>query len=425
MILESATSATTYDGMPRNHSKNDNPEWSYFGRSYGVGSSQGIVGPSDTDGSLQAYSYVETGYLVDSQCNFNNASAFTLRIVVSDYQPANGSNIRLDILVANGTLPNANDREDTIAYPLVLTNQTSRQDSGILTWVANSKNGRNMISIAASGLFEAYNNMQCSVNFTLTCFMVDVNVTSSTMSVAEVDQAPTPQDPPFDGNSCLRSNAMASLSLLAQTAASITFETLGESLANNLLTFNQSIERQSSNGISSNVTYDPGHVFQGNETSILQAAEDSFNAMLDDILVGYGAAQLFWSFGADNFSITNRYIPVNSTYSATRLGQDGYIFATLAINLVLIIIGVEEVIRTRNWERMPLLDYLNLKSVIVATSAGGKGISEDCHRRHPEGASWDGNNSSKEAAAVRICLGLGSDTSPEGPVIMLAQEKRD
>ena len=337
--------------------------------------------------------------------------------MLSDYQPANGSDVALSIFVASGTLPNAVDEADFITFPLVLTNRTNTANDELLTWAANSKNGANMISIVGSGSYAQYNLMQCSVDFTQAEFRVEVNITSSTINVTVLDSAQTSQDRPFDGNHHLKSNTMASLGLLAQTTSSVAFEALGQSLVNNWQTFNQSISNV-------NVTFESDQKFEGNATSIFHAAEASFNAMLDDILLGYGAAQLFWGVGSDepNAASISSNASVTSTYDSIRLGQDGYIFATLAINILLIIIGLEEAIRTRNWKQMPLLDYLDLKSMIVATSAGGKDIWEDCNNRHPEGSAWDGDNASKEAASVRVRLGQGSDTSTgRQPVIMLAQ----
>ena len=417
MILDSASSATTYDGQPRIHSKNDNPQWSYFGRSYGVGSSQGITNRSFTNGDVLGYNYTETGYLVETHCSLNTTSAFTYDNVLSNYQPANGSDVALSIFVASGTLPNAVDEADSISFPLVLTNRTNTDTDELLTWAANSKNGANMISIVGSGSYAEYNLMQCSVDFTQAEFRVEVNITSSTINVTVLDSGQISQDRPFDENHHLKSNTMASLGLLAQTTSSVAFEALGQSLVNNLRTSNQSISNV-------NVTFEPDQEFEGNATSIFHAAEASFDAMLDDILLGYGAAQLFWGVGRDkaNAASISSNVSVTSIYDSIRLGQDGYIFATLAINILLIIIGLEEAIRTRNWKQMPLLDYLDLKSMIVATSAGGKDIWEDCNNRHPEGSAWDGDNSSKEAASVRIRLGQGSDTSTgRQPVITLAQ----
>lgn len=417
LILDSASSATTYDGKPRIHSKNDNPQWSYVGRSYGVGSSQGITNRSFTRGDLLGYNYTEVGYLVETHCSLNTTSAFKYDNVLSNFQPANGSDVSLNIFVARGTLPNADDEADFITFPVVLTNRTNNADNELLTWAANSKNGANMISIVGSGSYAEYNLMQCSVNFTQAEFHVEVNVTSSIINVTLLDWGQNLQDRPFDENHHLKSNTMAALSLLAQTTSSVAFEALGQSLTDNWRTSNQSISN-------ANLTFDTDQEFEGNATSIFQAADDSFNAMIDDILLGYGAAQLFWGLGrkSSDASSISRNASVTSTYDSIRLGQDGYIFATLAINILLIVIGLEEAIRTRNWKQMPLLDYLDLKSMIVATSAGGKDIWEDCNNRHPEGSAWDGDNSNKEAASVRVRLGQGSDPSTgRQPVIMLAQ----
>ena len=239
LVLDSASSATTYNGEPRNHSKNDNPLWSYLGRSYGVGSSQGI---SDIiRGNLLGYNYTETGYLVDTHCSYNNTSAFSLYEVLPNFEMPSGTNVTLDIFAAYGFLPNAIEDADLIQYPLVLANQTNMTNDDLLTWAANSKNGANMISIAGCGNYSLYNHMQCSVNFTQTSFDVKVNVTSSNINVTILGPDTILSDRSFDGNHHLKSNTMASLSLLAKTASSVAFGVLGESLSNNWQTFNQTI----------------------------------------------------------------------------------------------------------------------------------------------------------------------------------------
>ena len=95
-------------------------------------------------------------------------------------------------------------------------------------------------------------------------------------------------------------------------------------------------------------------------------------SMLDDIIGGFGASQIYWG-GVDSARGTTTTLPLNSQYSAIRLGQDGSIFATLAINLVILVVAIEEAIRTRNWKDLPLLNYLTLTSMVVASSSGGPG----------------------------------------------------
>lgn len=181
LILDSARSATTYNGLPRNHSKNDNPSWSYVGRSYGVGSSTGVALLPDSYDNLLSYSYYETGYDVESSCAYNSTSAFNLSLVYDSFQPANGSNINLNIWVASGFLPNSDLSSDFITFSIVQTNLSS---DGPLTWAATSKNSLNYASIAAEGSsYSSFNNIQCLIDFVLTNFSVTVNVTSSTIEV--------------------------------------------------------------------------------------------------------------------------------------------------------------------------------------------------------------------------------------------------
>ena len=78
--------------------------------------------------------------------------------------------------------------------------------------------------------------------------------------------------------------------------------------------------------------------------------------MIDDIMGGFGAAQLYWEGNTDSESETATILPLDSQYSAIRLSQDGYIFVTLATNLVILVIAIEEAVRTRNWNGLPLLD---------------------------------------------------------------------
>ena len=189
LILDSARSATTYDGSPRNHSKNDNPSWSYVGRSYGVGSSTGVALLPDSYDNLLSYNYSETGYDVESSCTYNSTSAFNLSLVSRDFQPANRSDVELNIWVASGFLPNSDLDSDYITFPIVETNQTS---DGFLTWAATSKNSLNYVSIAATGeSYLSFNTIQCLIDFVLTNFSVTVNVTSSTIKVIPLNTVPS------------------------------------------------------------------------------------------------------------------------------------------------------------------------------------------------------------------------------------------
>ena len=73
-IIESLKTATNPAG-PRLHAKLDNTTWTYQGRSYGVGVSQGLTEVLDNSTDLYtAYSYFENGYLTEVSCEFNTSS---------------------------------------------------------------------------------------------------------------------------------------------------------------------------------------------------------------------------------------------------------------------------------------------------------------------------------------------------------------
>ena len=191
LILDSARSATSYNGLPRNHSKNDNPSWSYVGRSYGVGSSTGVASLPESYDNLLYYSYHEMGYNVESSCTFNSTSAFNLSLVSRDFQPANKSNVELNVWVASGFLPNSNLDLDSgfISYPIIKSNQTV---NSILTWAATSDGSLNYASIAAQGdEYSSFDSIQCKIDFVLTNFSVTVNATSSRIEVIPLHIIPS------------------------------------------------------------------------------------------------------------------------------------------------------------------------------------------------------------------------------------------
>ena len=83
-------------------------------------------------------------------------------------------------------------------------------------------------------------------------------------------------------------------------------------------------------------------------------------------------------------SVDTIELPLDSRYPAIRLGQDGCMFATLAINLFILVLAIEESIRTRYWTGLPLLDNLSLTSMVVASSAGSTGVAEACTQKHKQ-----------------------------------------
>ena len=441
LIISSANLASTLNGEPRLHSKNDNPSWSYIGRSYGAGSSLGLTeitdyidrsyGPGSSlgltelteltnhtsHGEVLGYIYNETGYMAQSNCRFNMTTQFYIGAEPISVEPP-GSNLALQIYSASGSTPAS---PYNWSFPIILTNQSSAD--GILTWAGSSNETHGILSLAACGIYEAYDRFQCDVTWTPTLFNVTVNIVNKTILVQPLNSLQNAIG--FDDNAYLRTNTMASLSILAQTSFSSSYATLGQSLLGNWATYNESLAyKAQGSSFNGNIIYGVNGTELGDH-SPASALQDSLDAMLDDIIVGFGAASLGWEFNGNGTGNA----AIEAQYSAVKFGENRYIYATLAINIILFVIAIEEVIRTRNWKDISLFDYQDLKSVIMATSAGGTGIADECRSRHLEGTSWDGDAASKEVAEMRVKLVVsrhekgaeeGEGEVDRGPAIVFA-----
>ena len=355
LLLNSASSATTLSGAPRDHSKNDNPDWIYKGRSYGVGSSQGLASVSSLPGGsqLQAYNYTEIGYTVTVDCYQNSSSEY--------YLAADSNLSAVTLWFVQGYLPNSVPNYPE-KYPL-LAWSSGPGSVGSLAWSAVVNDNRNMIAIAAVDSYAHLNQTHCAVTFTLSNFTVAVNTTThsilvdpqSTAGHALSDIEPTGR---------LVANAMYSVNLLSRMSNSLYVSILGETLIHNIKTLRARYSSDTATAASPQV--------------MNAAIADSFAAILDDILAAFGAAQLF-------LSNASTAAPITGIYQAVRIGQDAYIYATLGVNILLLVAVAVEMVRTRLWRKLPIFDYSDIPSVAVAASAGGVGLAEEATRREDAG----------------------------------------
>ncbi|MCJ1389393.1 hypothetical protein MMC18_002250 [Xylographa bjoerkii] len=348
---------------PRDHSKNDNPDWIYRGRSYGVGSSQGLSSISSlpSGSRLEAYNYTEIGYIATVDCYHNSSSEYYF----------NPDNNATDVTVwhVDGYLPNSAP-ENPEKYP-VLSWSTGPGSVGILNWSAVVNDNRNMIAIAAGD--------HCSVAFALSNFTVTVNTIAQSILV-NPQFAASHLLTDIEPSGRLIANAMYSVRLLSFMSTSLYVSVLGETLFRNI----ETLRARHSNDTPT-----------ADSPSVANAAvAESFAAILDDVLVAYGAAQLVLA----NASST---VPVTGVYQAVRIGQNTYIYATLAVNILLLLAVVVEMVRTWLWLRLPDFEYSNITSVIIAASAGGIGLADEVTRREEMGRA-PGKTIEGEGTAVRI-----------------------
>ena len=391
------------------------------------------LGYYDADPSY--FNYTEPGYMTNCTCT--NVSSVDFALYADPAE--NGHNITLNIYTADGSLPNSNER---FSFPVVMSNLTE----GVLTWAASGDNGQNLLSIAASGYYLPYNSVVCNISWTPTIFSIGVNSTDKTIYV-QPQHTLVPIVGSFDDHEFLRTNAMASLSILAQTSASLFYAPLGQSLNNNWRTYyqqtqfrlyeenlNRSLTANSTNVSQStfnndadlfwSITDNATDLFRS--TTLFPALQDSVNAMLDDIMVGIADAQLYYH--SDSLDMRNsnwtRNADVTVQFSAFRLGDENYIYLTLIINIFIFIIALEEASRTRNWHGLSLFNYQDVKSIVVAASAGGTAIANECRKSHGSGKTWNCDEAGEAAAEIQVRL-LTDDPDDEGRlVIVLADDER-
>ncbi|KAG6356909.1 hypothetical protein INS49_014784 [Diaporthe citri] len=122
-LLESAREASAGGSITsRNHSKPENPAWTYRGRSYGIGAGQGLtpVQGVPADYSLLSFTYNETGYQTSVTCEFNTSAAlnFTFSSSVDNVK----------IWEVEGNLPNSIAGE---FYPVMAWHRDTLDDAAI------------------------------------------------------------------------------------------------------------------------------------------------------------------------------------------------------------------------------------------------------------------------------------------------------
>ena len=416
LLLLSASSATTLDGGPRNHSKLDNSNWEFFGRSFGAGSSVGKSDERIADDRVLYYNYTESGYVANVSCIKNSTSDFRFRLEKSvgkntsifEYQRTHHPKMLLDdswgswpdiwlaysIYYADGYLPNSIIGTPEL-YPSISWHEGYEN---ITAWAAVVNNNRNMIAVAAGNrLYRELDQIQCEVFFRPTVFGVTVDRMQRSITV-EAQPSVEAEDVDPDGH--LRANVMHSINLLSRMSPSLYVSVLGETLSRN-------VERMQKQRPELNET-----------EAVTSAVAESFTAIIDDILVAYGASQIV------NAQDTTSTV-AHGLMEAIQLGHPFYRRSVLMLNLLIILIVLFETARTRCWKYLTKFNILDIKSAIVAASAGGSGIVKAVWaRRGSQGTQWAGDPTDVVVRETMVDLGLHSTLSHvEIPAIVIANDQ--
>jgi hypothetical protein len=341
-LLAKAASASTIDGRPVQHGKMDNSRYTYVGRSYGMGSSAGLViDHLDEDSHARSYSYMEDGYKTNVDCIYNETSAFEI-----------GPEDRW-VFAAQGELPDSDngpeysnylghDGENIVAIGVAHFKDENAEELPL----------RRFLAFATGENYDFLHQVQCELNFNPARFVVTVNVDGRNITVASTDAETEDINPGRN----LKSTVIRQFELIANDETNIYVSTVGAA-------FNASITDLRTYAATS------GDGETDESTLVLQAVRNSVIAMTDDMLGAYAAAQIVVGGFTQNTTATLRI-------DAIAIGEFRFAVAVFAVNTVIIFVFLEEAIRTKWWKGLPVLDIADLRQMAVAASAGGKELGD-------------------------------------------------
>lgn len=170
-LLESAASATPVDGSTRRHRKLDYSQYTYFGRSFGMGASIGLLDETTLiNNTTRSYSYEENGYKTQVRCSYNASSDYVITTIPG-----------LDMLyAAHGKPPNSNEPEYS-----VMVGHT--EDAIVSMGVGrNQSDSRRVVAIASGKSYQNLNSTQCTLDYIPTKFEVNVELQGRNITVTPV-----------------------------------------------------------------------------------------------------------------------------------------------------------------------------------------------------------------------------------------------
>jgi len=291
------------------HAKTDNTTYTYYGRSYGVGSASGVQydWSESSRGIYDSRFYNESGFWTDVHCSRNETSAFKLL-------KSNSSGI--NIFTPSGYLPN--DPTAVTNYPMAANINVN--DS--VAWATSSFGNEHVLAIAAhGGNYTQLNNIQCTITFSPATYFVYNSYNGSYITVTREQ---TVGNFNHDG---LANTAMNQLGKISQFQASSFTSDLGDALL-----FNADMHAivRTNDSISDPTTEDIDY---------LDGVADAITISLDDILAYVGASQFAQTIGPGSLNID--YFPV---YQRVLLGTKHWIAIAMFLTGILFILGVSRAI---------------------------------------------------------------------------------
>lgn len=370
LLTQSLATATTTDGSSRHHIKYDSSGFMYIGRSFGVGSSVGLVDDTILQNPLaQSYQYQENGYATQVSCGYNTSNSFF---------HINPLAVEKMLYSAEGYLPDSTGAE----YSVYVGHGTDAIVAfGIAAGPVTTGPTR-CLGIGAGKSYVNLNATQCKLDFSPSTFNVTVeisgrNITTTRLMVTADNMTVLASATDIDSSGNLTHVAARQMELYTNDLTNIYQSVAGNALNLSISDFRTFVQRNSAND---------SDIHFPDSTAITQTGiENAIAAMLDDILVGYASAQLMIADDSAEASAT-------VSFTAIRFGKSVYIYLIFSINtFVLLLIG-EEAIRTKWWRDLSAFDYNNLAHLAIASSRGGTEVANAMERevdRAGQTGSWE------------------------------------
>lgn len=352
LLTQSLATATTTNGSSRHHLQYDNSGFMYIGRSFGVGSSVGLVDDTILQNPLaQSYQYQENGYATQVSCGYNTSNSFF---------HINPLAVGTMLYAAEGYLPDSTGAE----YSVYVGHGT---DAIVAFGVAakSFKGPTRYLGIGAGISYVNLNATQCKLDFIPSTFNVTVdisgkNITTTRLMVTADNMTVPASATDIDSSGNLTHVAARQIELYSNDLTNIYQSVAGNALNLSISDFRTFVQQNSANN-SATPSPDPTAITQ-------RGIENAIAAMLDDILVGYASAQLMIADDSAEASAT-------VSLTAVRFGKPVYIYLIFSINTFVLLLIAEEAIRTKGWRDLSAFDYTDLAHLAIASSRGGTKVA--------------------------------------------------
>ncbi|KAI9722430.1 MAG: hypothetical protein M1828_004797 [Chrysothrix sp. TS-e1954] len=327
LLLSSVASAWTTDGRIRMHNKFDYTGYRYAGRSYGVGSSAGLIDDHlSSNPRTVSYQYQEPGYNTAATCVYNASSEFVL---METYDTMLWS--------ASGPVPDSPIQSPEYSVYI------GRGSNVIVAIGVTGKIERpRYVAFAAGANYSILNNVQCEISFSPALFNVTTHLEGRNITVTPN----TISTPDIDPTGVLVKTAMRQYELIANDQTNIYVSFVGDSFNNSINAYRASLNTTSPD--------------LDDSKAALAAIEASMTAMMDDMLVAYASAQLM-------IGNHTRSVPAAVKVRVLRFGENIYIYSIFVVNTLILLVVAVEAVRNSAWRRMPRFDFLDLDDLITYT----------------------------------------------------------